>query len=67
MNTVLVSALSQALLAMLDGETAKRVIDAGLDIIEDAVRDSANPLDDALLLPLCAKIRDNLEIPEYES
>lgn len=67
MNHVLISALSHALVAMLDDDTVKRVLDAGLDIVEDAVRDSSNPLDDALLLPLCKKIRDNLDIPEYES
>ena len=62
MRAYLISSLLQALLLTLDRALIMRVLDALLDMVEDAVAHSETQLDDQLILPLCAKIRKELEI-----
>lgn len=54
------------LLKLLTPEVLKDAVDAMLDKIEDAVTDSDNTIDDALVLPLCKIIRDTFNIPDEE-
>ena len=46
-----------AILSLLDDQTVKEFIDAGFDRIEDLVKASDNKIDDAVVLPMMAKIR----------
>jgi len=65
MKTMLIAQIVQVLLTVLPGSVMKRGLDALLDIVEQSVKDSSNRIDDQLLLPLCAKIREELDIPEF--
>ena len=67
MNQVIISALIQARLALLDGPTIKRGLDALLDIAEEQAVRSDNKIDDLVVLPICKKIREQLDIPEFET
>ena len=54
------------ILAQLKPEILKEVIDKGLDVIEDKVAKTPNKIDDAIVLPLCAKIREAFDIPDND-
>ena len=41
-------------------------IDAGLDFIEDAVKESPTELDDITILPLCELVRKVLQVPDED-
>lgn len=66
MQAFIVSALINALLAVLDNVTVKRVLDKMLDVIEDAVLNSETKVDDAIVLSLCNKIRAELDVPDED-
>ena len=59
----LIGKLVPALIALLPNDVLKRAIDALLDKIEEAVKESRTPIDDAVVLPLCALIRSTMSIP----
>lgn len=67
MKAQIISALVQTLLLLLDGPTVKRALDALLDIAEEAAVRSDNQIDDLIVLPLCAKVREELQIPEFDT
>ena len=46
------------------GEYKDDFIDAGLDFIEQKVVDSANKVDDAIVLPMCRVVRRVLNVPD---
>ena len=50
----------------MEPEEIKHWIDAGIDMIEDKVKESPSTLDDAVVLPLCNLVRKALSIPDYE-
>jgi len=54
------------LLKLLDEELVKIGFDKLFDVIEDAVADSSTPYDDAIVLPLVAKLRALLDIPDLD-
>ena len=54
------------ILSQLKPETLKEVVDKGLDIIEDKVAQSPNKVDDAIVLPLCKKVREAFNIPDED-
>ena len=62
-----VSALLSALFMLLTPEVIKKFVDAGLDIIEDAVANSSNKIDDVVVIPLCKKLREALSIPDDDA
>jgi hypothetical protein len=55
-----------AILANLDEDTIKRFIDAGLDAIEDIVASTDNQIDDQLVLPLCRRLRQAVDVPDND-
>ena len=61
-----ISTFVQALIAALPPDLAKRGLDSLLDVVEDAVARSDTQVDDALVLPLCATLRKQLNIPEFD-
>lgn len=58
--------LVSALITKLDENTIKKGFDMFLDIVEDAVERSENTLDDSAVLPLCAQIRNALNVPDND-
>ena len=66
MTAWIIQTSMSAILANLDEATIKKFIDAGLDAIEDTVADSSNTIDDALVLPLCKRLRTALDVPDND-
>ena len=66
MNALLpiVASIITELLKRLPADLAKRAIDDLLDRVESFIEDSETQLDDVLLLPLIAKAREVLSIPD---
>jgi len=60
----LVKQIIELVLSLLSAEQFKKVVDAMLDKIEDSVTESSNTIDDAIVLPLCKKVRDLLNVPD---
>ena len=50
-------ALVKVLLTLLTPELLKKFADMTLDFVEDFVKGTKSPVDDALVLPLCKQIR----------
>jgi hypothetical protein len=61
-----VGALIPALLRLLTPELVKTAVNAFIEVIEDASRNSTNTVDDALVLPLCKTIRTALDVPDVD-
>ncbi len=64
MKKVLIQNLITVLMTMLTPELMRKFADMVLDFAEDAVQDSSNKLDDALVLPICNTIRETFNIPD---
>lgn len=62
----LIGALVRELLKLLPKDAVKAFIDGGLDRLEDHVVKTENKVDDAAVLPLCAKIREIFDIPDND-
>lgn len=54
----------QAILEQSD--SAKKIADKGLDIVEIYAKNSKNKIDDAVLLPMCKAIRGTFGIPDND-
>lgn len=54
------------LLSMLSKEQGKELLDGVFDKIEENVKKSANTWDDTLVLPLIAKAREVLDVPDND-
>lgn len=63
--TNIIIRLIGTLLSLVSNETIKKALDSFLDVIENAVEKTPNQIDDALVLALCKKIREALNVPEY--
>lgn len=61
-----VVAIVTAIKEVCGGDTAKQVVDAAFDKIENRVAESANKFDDALILPILKTIREKLNIPDND-
>ena len=66
MRSILIAQLVNALLMILNEEVMKKAIDNLLDFIEDFVADTENKVDDALVLPLCRRIRETFDVPDND-
>lgn len=66
----MVKVLLQAIVMVLDQlvtkENLKLVADRMLDAAEDVIADSANTIDDQIVLPVIKKIRDTFDIPDND-
>ena len=58
--------LLPGLLKVLSPEVLRKAVDAMLDVVEDAVADSTNVLDDTVVLPLCKLIRSTFNVPDND-
>ena len=61
--SILKSLMSIALQFLTD-EQLKKFADMAFDFIEDAVKESANPYDDAVVLPVIKRLREAFDIPD---
>jgi hypothetical protein len=57
-------ALLDIALGFLTVEQIKEFADLAFDYIEEAVKESANPYDDTLVLPVIARLRKAFDIPD---
>ncbi len=64
MKTYLITQLVGVLVESLGPTLAKAALDALLDKAEEAIADSETKTDDALLLPIIAKIRDQFGLSD---
>ena len=67
MNPTAIQSLITALFTFLDSESMDRIYDAILDVAEDASQQSDNKVDDKIVLPICAKLRERHSIPEFDT
>jgi len=58
--------LLPGLLKVLSPEVLRNAVDAMLDVVEDAVAESSNVLDDTVVLPLCKLIRSTFNVPDND-
>lgn len=59
---LLISQLVAVLLTHVAPNVARLVVEAILDVVERAIKDSATPTDDAILLPVIRTIRDTYHL-----
>ena len=64
MKKQLLEMLLTLVLGMMKTETIKAFADIALDFIEDMAAKSSNKWDDAVVLPMCAKVREAFDIPD---
>ncbi len=64
MQAKLIMWLVEMLLGFLSAERLKEFADMLLDFVENYVTGSKSTVDDALVLPLCGKIREAFDIPD---
>ena len=62
----LVEMLVTVISLIADEEVMKEFADMVLDKAESMAKDSANTLDDRIVLPLCDKIRKSFDIPDND-
>jgi hypothetical protein len=60
----LISQLLTALIVNLAPNITRLVVEAILDVVESAIRDSATPTDDAVLLPVIRAIRETYQLDQ---
>ena len=66
MNSQNLMQLLNVVMMLLPDNTAKLIIDKILDVIEDAVENTANKIDDAIVLSIVHKIRQELDVPDND-
>jgi hypothetical protein len=66
MLKTLLTLLIQTLLSLATPELLKKLADSLLDFVENFVAGTASEIDDALVLPLCDKIRSTFGIPDND-
>jgi len=66
MKNAFLGQLINFLLTALTPEMMKRAVDAVLDVAEKAVAESETKLDDTIVLPLIALIRNSFNIPDND-
>jgi len=66
MVKVMLQAIVGVIATMVTKENLKLIADKMLDAVEDVVEDSANTIDDQLVLPVVKKIRETFDIPDND-
>lgn len=64
--TQVLNMLLPSLLSLIPDDIMERGVDALLDVIETAIATSPTPVDDALVLPLVAALRNKLNVPDRD-
>ena len=63
----LVKQIVVMILSLLSKENAKSLLDKLFDAVEDWVASTPNTVDDAIILPLIAKAREILDVPDNDA
>lgn len=64
--TAVLNVLMPTLLALVPDDIMTSAVDKLLDSIENAIANSATPIDDALVLPVIAALRNKLRVPDND-
>lgn len=67
MKKYLLRTLMSLIIARLDPETMRKIVDGFLDRIEGAIDESESQADDQVLLPLIKLVREAFNIPDNDS
>ena len=67
MKEQLIKMLLGIILERLSKDQLKKWADVGLDMVEDAVKESPNKYDDITVLPVCKAIRAAFDIEDNDS
>jgi hypothetical protein len=62
----ILTALIPFILSLLTADQLKKFADMAIDFVEDAVQDSANTIDDTVVLPILKRLRDTFNIPDND-
>ena len=62
----LVKSLVAAMVAALNPEQVKRIIDEAFDFVEKRVKDSSTNWDDVVVLPMLTALRKALGVPDND-
>lgn len=63
---LIVKSLVAAMAAKLTPEHVRSILDKAFDAIEEKVKDSATPWDDAIVLPIVKALRTSLDVPDND-
>lgn len=66
MKHAMLETLMKVIVLFLDEENMKKFADYLLDFVENGVEKSSNKWDDAVVLPLCKKVREAFDIPDND-
>ena len=58
----IITSILTAILGSLSKEKFNSIVDGLLDVIEEKVKATPNKIDDAVVLPLCTKVRELLDV-----
>ena len=62
----IITQIINIILALMPKDKFKEIVDSILDVIEDKVATNPSTIDDAIVLPLVAKVRDLLDVPDND-
>jgi hypothetical protein len=62
----ILEALIPFALTFLTPDQLRKFADMALDFVEDAVQESENTIDDAIVLPILQRLRDTFNIPDND-
>ena len=62
----IVTYIIRSAMEFLTAEQLKEFADMAFDFIEDKVQETDNPYDDAVALPIIAKLREAFNIPDLD-
>ena len=65
-TTAIVNAMLPTLMALIPDDIMQTALDKLLDTVEDAIAKSETKVDDALVLPLLAALRQKLDVPDND-
>lgn len=65
-TTAIVNAMLPTLMALIPDDIMQTALDKLLDAVEDAIAKSETKVDDALILPLLAALRQKLDVPDND-
>lgn len=65
-TTAIINAMLPTLMALIPDDIMQTALDKLLDAVEDAIAKSETKVDDALVLPLLAALRQKLDVPDND-
>ena len=65
-TTAVINVLMPTLMSLIPDDIMQVAVDRLLDSIEEAIANSATPIDDALVLPVIAALRNKLRVPDND-